>query len=85
MRDVNVMLLMRISSARRGREPNRPPDHNPVAFPEGPTAPQEPMGALPPLKTSPGPLCVAHALQGMPCTGARNSTWSRRRIEHHHG
>ena len=36
------------------REPNRSPSDNLVAFPEGPTAPQEPTGALrPPVKTSP--------------------------------
>jgi hypothetical protein len=76
------MRLMRIASARRAREPNLPPDHNPVAFPQGPTAPQEPMGTLAPVKASPGPLCVGH---GLPCATACNSTWSRRRIEHRHG
>jgi Collagen triple helix repeat (20 copies) len=42
------MRLMRITSARRGREPNRPPNHNPVAFPEGPSAPQRAHGSAGP-------------------------------------
>jgi hypothetical protein len=37
------------------------------------------------VKASPGPLSIAQALHGMPCAAGRNSTWSRRRIEHRHG
>jgi Collagen triple helix repeat (20 copies) len=69
---------MRIASARRAREPNRPPGHNPVAFPEGPTAPQRAHGSAGPGESLAG-ASLRPAWIGTPCATACNGTWSRRR------
>lgn len=89
------MLLMRISSARRGREPNRPPDHNPVAFPEGPTAPQRAHGSAGPGENLAGAslrrACIAgHALHQSPQQHAvappdRASSWIDPRTRQRNG